>query len=236
MININLSILFLVFFTIAKAQTPPILYIAGDGTGDYNCDGSSDQVEINQALDFVADNPDYTTIFLKGGMTYLIDEPVIISSNTIFTGEETAVLQLENNIGWWTHNKPMIGQKNRAAWDSWGSEGDNISNVEIYGFEISGGEQEEPSGDTYIPLIHFYFPSNVLIHDMYLHDSKWDIVRLSSSEGNIDVNSKVYNNRIQYSGHEGVCFVGVTNFEVYNNNIYSTRTNTGVKGFLIKTT
>jgi hypothetical protein len=39
-------------------QDTQTIIIAGDGSGDYNCDGSSDQVEINQALEYAAANPE----------------------------------------------------------------------------------------------------------------------------------------------------------------------------------
>ncbi len=221
----------------ANAQTAPIVYVAGDGTGDFNCDDVSDQVEINQALDYVASHPDFTTVYLKGPHTYYIDEPIFISSNTIFTGDSTAKIELKANVAWKTHNKPMIAQKGRITqWNAWGDYGDDISNVEIYGFEISGGLiQVEPTGNEYIPIIHFCYPHHVSIHDMHLQESRWDIIRLTSSGGVggdalQDCNhSTVYNNLIEYSGHEGVCFVGLKNFEVYGNTIYSTRTNCGVR-------
>ena len=226
-----------VFYT--TAQTAPIVYVSGDGTGDFNCNGTSDQIEINLALDYVAEHSGFTTVFLKGPHTYYVDDPIFISSNTIFTGDSTAKIELIQNVNWNTQNKPMIAQKGRLSlpdWNAWGDYGDDISNVEIYGFEISGGLiQVEPSGQDYIPIIHFCYPHNVSIHDMHIHDSKWDIVRLTSSGGSDGLtiqdcnHSEVYNNRIEYSGHEGVCFVGLKNFEVYNNTVYSTRTNCGVR-------
>lgn len=210
---------------------PPLIYVSGDDSGDFNCDGRKDQIEINQALNFVASNSEYTTVYLKGPYTYLIDETIIISSNTIFTGDDTAKIKLKDKVLWLTKHKPVITQKNREKLDGWGTEGDSISNVEIYGFEIDGGVQFEPSGATFMPLISFYFPSNISIHDMYLHNSRWDIIRMSSSVGKFPINTKIYNNTIQYSGHEGICFVGVTDFEVYNNSIYSTRTNSGIRAY-----
>ncbi len=237
----KLILIALSFFAFANvnAQTPPTVYVAGDGTGDFNAYGDTCQIVINQALDFVAANSDFTTVYLIGPHTYFIDDPIFISSNTIFTGDSTAKIELKENVAWWTQNKPMIAQKGRISlpdWNAWGDYGDDISNVEIYGFEISGGLlQEEPTGAEFIPIIHFCYPHNVSIHDMHLHDNCWDIVRLTSSGGaggdelQDCNNSKVYNNLIEYSGHEGVCFVGLKNFEVYNNTIYSTRTNCGVR-------
>jgi hypothetical protein len=34
-----------------------VVYVAGDGSGDYKCDGKADDVQINQALEFAAENP-----------------------------------------------------------------------------------------------------------------------------------------------------------------------------------
>ena len=237
--NLLLIALAIIAFVNLNAQTAPTVYVAGDGTGDFNCNGTSDQIEINQALDYVAENSGFTTVYLKGPHTYYVDETIFISSNTIFTGDSTAKIELIQNVGWNTHNKPMIAQKGRISlpnWNAWGDYGDDISNVEIYGFEISGGLiQIEPTGDEYIPIIHFCYPHYVSIHDMHLHDSRWDVVRLTSSGGagadtQQDCNHcEIYNNLIEYSGHEGVCFVALKNFEVYNNKIYSTRTNCGVR-------
>ncbi len=211
----------------ADNPTPPIVYVARDGSGDFNCDGVSDQVEINEAIDFVATHENFTTVYLKAG-TYIIDEPIVMQSNVTLTGDATTKIKLKDYVNWWTKNKPMITQKG-TTWDPWGNENDSICNVEIYGFEIDGGIQLEPTGQNYIPLIHFKNPYNVSIHDMYLHDSRWDIIRLTASAFNTSIKARVYNNRIEHSGHEGICFVAVTDFEAYNNSIYRTRTNSGIR-------
>ncbi len=208
---------------------PPVIYVSGSGDGDFNCDGISDQIEINQALDLVGSDPLFTTVYLLGPNSFIIDEPVIISSNTILTGDSSAQLKLKDQVGWWTYGKPMIAQKNRVVeWSFWGDPGDSISNVEIHGFEISGGDQLEPAGNTYVPLIHLCNPLQISIHDMYLHNSCWDIIRLTSPD-TAAINSEIHDNLIRYSGHEGICFVGVTDFSVHGNRIYSTRTNTGIR-------
>ena len=220
---------FITFLThISFTQTPPIVYVAGDGTGDYNCDGVSDQVQINQALDYVAAHTNFTTVHLKGEFTYIIDEPILISSNTTFTGDSTAIIQLKDSVEWWTLYKPLISQKNHTGWDAYGVDGDSISNVEIYGFTIDGGEQVEPNGQGYIALIHLRYPYNVSVHNMHLLNSRWDVVRLSSPDL-ASTHSNIYSNKVEHSGHEGICYVGLSNFEVYNNKIFYTRTNCGIR-------
>ncbi len=65
----------------------PVVYVAGDGSGDFNCDGKEDDVQINQALKLVAENSKYTTVHLKGPFTYTISNSISIqSSNTILEG------------------------------------------------------------------------------------------------------------------------------------------------------
>jgi hypothetical protein len=41
-----------------------IVYVATNGSGDFNCDGVDDQVEINKALAYVAENPQFRTVFI----------------------------------------------------------------------------------------------------------------------------------------------------------------------------
>ncbi len=68
----------------SNVSLPPsntTIYVAGDGSGDFNCNGSDDQVEINQALEYVAENPQFTTVYLKGPNTYIISDTIFIGNN-----------------------------------------------------------------------------------------------------------------------------------------------------------
>jgi len=49
-------------------QTAFVVYVSGDGSGDYNCDGTDDHVQIQQALEYAASNHG-TTVYLKGPFT-----------------------------------------------------------------------------------------------------------------------------------------------------------------------
>ena len=50
-------------------ENKQVITVAGDGSGDFNCDGKDDHVQINQALDYAASHPG-TTVHLKGPFTY----------------------------------------------------------------------------------------------------------------------------------------------------------------------
>ncbi len=226
--NLLTILILLISSTTVKAQTPPMVYVATDGSGDYNCNGTADQVEINQALDYVANNPGFTTVYLKGSTDFIIDEPVLISSNTIFTGDSLATIRLKDSTGWWTQNKPLITQTGRLGWDAYGALPENISNVEIFGFRIDGGYQLEPSGADYNTIIHFTYPNHVLIHNMEIFGGEWDAIRLTSLD-TVQINSEVYNNTIIECGHDAISFVGVRGCKAHHNTIFRTRTNSGIR-------
>ncbi|AKB52849.1 hypothetical protein MSBRW_3596 [Methanosarcina barkeri str. Wiesmoor] len=192
----------------------PTVYVAGDGSGDFNCDGKDDHVQINQALKFVADNSEYTTVHLKGPFTYVIDDTLLIGSNTILEGDSTAVIKLDNNAGW-VVMKPMIQQMS--------SSGNN--NIVIRGFEVNGNHDgnSEEDGDGYYNIMYLLHCNNVEVYNMYMHDGHGDGLRIKYSE-----NVKFYDNTIYKLGHDGLFAIQCQNVEAWNNKI-TCRTNSGLR-------
>ncbi|MCK5807853.1 hypothetical protein KAH37_02585, partial [bacterium] len=184
--------------------TLSIIYVAGDGSGDYNCDGTDDHIEINAALDFVVANSEYDTVYLKGAYTYLINDSIYISANTILEGDENAVIKLVNNADWQTQYKPLIGQKGTKFIVRLKDQSVTTGNITIRGFELDGNRsnQSEPAGASYYRMIQLQNSYNVTINDMYIHHGLADGIILEwSADASYDINSKFYNNRIHYDGH-----------------------------------
>ena len=200
----------------ASCRSPaPTVYVSGDGTGDFNCDGKDDHVQINQALKFVASNSKYTTVHLKGPFTYVIDDTLLIGSNTILEGDSNAVLKLANNAGWVTM-KPMIQQMS--------SSGNN--NIVIRGFEVNGNHDGNPKiskGKGYYNVIYFTNCNNIKVYNMYMHDGLGDGLRIKSGK-----NIQFYNNKIYKLGHDGLFAIQCENVEAWNNKI-TCRTNSGLR-------
>ncbi len=218
----------LVIFTAISILTVPCLaltsttvYVAGDGSGDFNCDGLDDHIQINNALDYAAQDPQITTVYLKGPFTYVINDTVRISSNTTLTGDSTAVIKLANSVSW-PIEKAMISNKNLTA----GSLATGDHDIVICGFEIDGnrdGNKQVSSGKGYHNLFYFKYCSNVSIHHMYLHDNHGDGVKFTLSN-----NLKYHDNIIYRLGHDGLYAIKSTNIEAYNNKI-TCRTNSGLR-------
>ncbi len=154
--------------SVASSAKPSgeIVYVATDGKGDFNCDGSDDQVEINEALAHVAEKQQYTTVYLKGPNTYVISDSIFIGSNTTFEGDPTAVVELTDKAGW-KKEKPLITQMDSAG----------NQNIIIKGFEIDGNHgknNDRNRGKGYYNLVYFSNSENIQVHDMYMHDSHGD--------------------------------------------------------------
>ena len=123
MLKRQLRILFLVT-CLNLTTVPPVLggeinqvvTVAGDGSGDFNCDGSDDHMQINQALDYAANHPG-TTVHLKGPFTYIIGESLLIGSNTVLQGDSGVTIKLAPGL-------PV-----------WGGPGSDISDVKSHAYD-----------------------------------------------------------------------------------------------------
>ena len=208
-----------IFHTIqSKSSLTPsnkTVYVAADGKGNFNCDGSDDQVEINKALAYVAENPQFTTVHLKGPNTYVISDSIFIGNNTTLEGDPTAVIKLEDNADW-PSNKPLIAQI-----DSTG-----IHGVTIKGFEINGNHnnnEDKMRGEGYYNMIHFLNSEDIQVHKMYMHDGHGDGLKVEKGS-----NIQFYNNKVYKLGHDGLYAIGCQNVEAWNNTI-TCRTNSGLR-------
>ncbi|MCC4770489.1 hypothetical protein FXV91_09910 [Methanosarcina sp. DH2] len=195
-------------------SSPQTIYVAGDGSGDYNCAGKSDQVQINQALQFVANNSEYTTVHLKGPFTYVIDDSILIGDNTILEGDSTAVIKLANHAGW-PSMKPLIQQMSGKG-----------NNITVRGFEVDGnyeGNREILLGRGYYNVMYFTYCNNVKVYDMYMHNGHGDGLRVNKGK-----NIQFYNNTIYKLGHDGLFVLRSENVEAWNNRI-TCRTNSALR-------
>jgi len=206
--------------------------IAADGSGDYACDGDKDHIEINKALEEVANSNTIDTVYMKGPMTCIIEEPIVIYNSTKLLGDKNVKVQLKDHTDW-PKNKPLVRQDSPPHWEGddqeaiYGTKDDKISHVEIGGFELTAGEQDASTGSFYYILMAFYTADDLKIHDMYLHGSYGDIIRVMTQTENSQIS--IYNNVIEDSGHEGLYLSTVSDLKIYNNEIYGTRTNCGIR-------
>jgi hypothetical protein len=192
-----------------------LVYVATNGSGDFNCDGIDDQVEINEALAYVAENSQYKTVYLRGPGRYVISDSIFIGNNTVLEGDPTAVIKLKDNASW-KAEKPLITQMNLTG----------NHDIAIKGFEINGNHNknsDKERGKGYYNLIDFVNSQDIQVHDMYMHDSHGDGLKVSKGS-----NILFYNNRVYKLGHDGLYVITSSNLEAWNNTI-TCRTNSGLR-------
>ncbi len=213
------------------AQTAPVVVVAPDGSGDFTTDGRDGQVQINQALDFVAAHPGFTTVYLKGPNTYWIDATIFISSNTTLTGDPDAKIKLVNHARWRTKFMPLIGQKGHRLEAGLEDPSNITENIVIHGFEIDGNRQRqnEPSGHSYYNMISLQNTRNIRIYDMYMHDNLSDVLNTGYDLSGFDINLDFYDNRVHASGHDGVFVINSRNIRIHDNIFTDNRTDAHIR-------
>ncbi len=213
--NVPTIVFILLSFTISLTvcgASGSIVYVDTDGTGDYNCDGKNDHIEINKALAYI-DGLGGGTVYLKGPNTYWIDSTLNIGANTVLTGDPTAEIKLVAKAGW-ASQVPLIRGETGA------------DNIVITGFTIDGNSEAQSGiikGQGYYNLILFQNSNNVEVSHMRLEWGTGDGMKVYS--GN-DI--KFLYNDVYKLGHDACYILYSNNGEVAYNTVM-TRTNSACR-------
>jgi PKD repeat protein len=191
----------------------PVIYVAGDNSGDFNCNATNAGAQINQALQFVADNPEYTTVYLKGPFSYMTNDTLLLGNDTTLTGDPSATIKLDDNANW-NVSKSMV------------SANSSTHDITIYGFTIDGNRNNNTnvaSGQGYYNIFSFSNSQNIYIHNMYLTNNHGDGLHTNEC-----TNLRFYNNSVYLLGHDGIYICNSACVEA-NNNVITCRTNSGLR-------
>ncbi|RLG67251.1 MAG: hypothetical protein DRO11_10355, partial [Methanobacteriota archaeon] len=190
-----------------------IVYVATDGTGDYNCDGTDDQEEINQAISDI-NNIGGGIVHLKVG-TFVISDSINLSSNLIFEGDgiENTIIKIEDG----------------STKENWATiAGEGISSTTIRNLTIDGnkGNCPVPDGiDSDVNAINLYNSNNLTVENVKMIDFWTDGVEFSHSSDSVVKNCEV----IQ-AGHDGLRAMKCQRITFSNNYAHADGTgNTGVR-------
>lgn len=204
------------------APSTQVVTVAGDGSGDYNCDGKNDDVQINQALEFAAKNPG-TTVRLKGPFTYDISDSLRIGSDTILEGDSDTKIKLAKGLPVWGGRESSIAQKKAMLMIRGGS----ASDITIRGFNVDGSQSDYyPNvrlGTSSYNMATLIGVSGLTIQNMTFQNGCNDAMLISKS-------SKIMIDTITVNkcGHDGVYAYHVNDITVKNSKFIN-RTNSAVR-------
>jgi hypothetical protein len=201
----------------ASVSSATTVYVATDGSGDYNCDGKDDHVQINKALSYIH-SIGGGTVYLKSG-TYSAGDSIKIGDNTELTGNSDTKLMIENNA-YFKNYVPLIEEMG------------TVGNIKIHGFELYGNYENNDEWirgyGKYYMLIFMEDVDNIEVYDKYLQDNADDQMYLN---GCSDVS--VHDNIARLQGHEFVWVSKCDGVEIYNNDM-SIQINSGIRSELTK--
>ncbi|WP_167848849.1 right-handed parallel beta-helix repeat-containing protein [Methanolobus halotolerans] len=191
----------------------PGITVAIDGSGDYNCDGTADQVEINEALQD-AKNNNFDTVYLKSG-TYTIDDSIEIPDDMTLTGDPDATVKLIAN---WDVTRADMFKSMITGTTVITGNFNKGSNITISGFTLDGNKHNqntisEMKAIDSFPAIQFYYSEYITIKDMVIKEIPGDGIRLNNGISH----HKVLNNLIYDTGHDDI-FIKHGNYDVVDGN------------------
>jgi len=204
------------------AQSTKVVTVAGDGSGDYNCDGKADDVQINQALEFAAQNSG-TTVHLKGPFTYDISDSLRIGSSTVLEGDSGTTIKLAKGLPVWGGRKSSISEKKAMLM----VRGSSASDVTIKGITVDGSQSDYYSGvrlgTSCYNMATIVNCNGLTIQDVTFQNGCNDAMLISQSS-NVVIDSVTVNK----CGHDGVYAYHVNGITVKNCNFIN-RTNSSVR-------
>ena len=192
----------------------PVVYVATDGSGDFNCGSGNANVQINQAIQYVAAHPGFTTVYLKGPATYVISDTIVMVSNSTLTGDPGATIKLASYADWYVA-KSMVQIS-------------GIQNIVISGFTINGNREENTrvhSGANYYNILGIYSSKNIDVNHMILTNNHDDGIEMQTCS-----NLSYHDNILYLLGHDGLYACDSSYIEAYNNDI-TCRTNSGLRAY-----
>jgi polygalacturonase len=208
--------------SVLGGKNTQVITVAGDGSGDYNCDGVDDHIQINQALEYAAEHPG-TTVLLKGPFTYDIGDSLLIGSDTTLKGDSGVTVKLAKGLPVWGGRESSITEKKAMIMIRGGS----ASNVAIKDITVDGSQSDYyPSvklGTSCYNMATITNCNGLTIQNVTFQNGCNDAMLISSSS-NVVIDTVTVNK----PGHDGVYAYHVNGITVKNCNFIN-RTNSSVR-------
>jgi hypothetical protein len=203
-------------------QNSKVVTVAGDGSGDFNCDGRADNVKINQALDYAAANS-IPTVYLKGPFTYYISDSILLRSGITLTGDSSVTVKLAKGVPVWGGKGSSLANEKAMFM----IKGNSASNVGLSNIVVDGSHDDFYShvtlGWSSYNMATLIGVNGLTIKNVTFKNGSNDAMLISKSS-NVLIDSVTVNK----CGHDGVYAYNVKNITVKNSKFIN-RTNSSTR-------
>jgi len=230
--------------------TAPIVYVARDGSGDYNAGDTNADVQINAAIEYCYMHTGYTTVFMKAG-TYVINNPIKMRANLILCGAGmySTIIMLASGItsvtssayyvpdAWTQEYGPMVPLICPSGYSSYLSNNvvktvsASASNTTFHDFQMNAnytGNSRVRRGRGYHNCIQMPISNNVAVYNVYMQNGAGDGLRVYAGTSGT-VSGVYFNNNICHDlGHD--CLFVLRGKDIYaHDNQITARTNACIR-------
>jgi hypothetical protein len=207
-------------------QNSKMVTVAGNGSGDFNCDGKGDHVQINQAIDYAAANS-ISTVYLKGPFTYYISDSILLRSGVKLTGDSSVTVKLAKGLPVWGGRGSSISNEKAMFM----IKGSSASNVGLSNIVVDGSQSDYYShvtlGWSSYNMATLIGVNGLTIKNVAFKNGCNDAMLISKSS-NIVIDSVTVNK----CGHDGVYAYNVKNITVKNCKFIN-RTNSSTRFYTV---
>ena len=216
--------------------SPPVVYVARDGSGDYNAGATNADVQINQAIEYCYSHSGYNTVYLKAG-TYVIRNPIKMRPGITLcgAGKYSAIVKLADNISTDLSSYFYITDAYKCDYGTMTGliipYGTSSNNTTYHDFQIDGNHNNNTRicrGKGYFNCIQMQYSSYITVYNMYMHDGHGDGLRAFAGTTGSVTDIRFYDNICERLGHDCLFVLRGRNVYAYGNTLRG-RSNGGIR-------
>lgn len=197
--------------------------VATDGTGDYNCDGTNDEVELNLALGYI-NAQGGGIVHLKAG-TFIINDQIKIDNNTTLEGVDAAhtIIKIQNQSTISNLTPFIVNADIDSYTDDFVNSHITLKNFSFDGNRINNEDNDHWPGDSWHTAVAFKGTSGITIDTVNVYNNLNDAFQFQFCATVSVANCSTTN-----IGHDAIYYI-YSNHLIAKNNTFDLAADAGIR-------